>query len=100
MLQVWAKNGELVFERKLDEPITNWSISTNKFMFQESNQPNKIFILILVNEGSPKMYDISLPDDKGTNYEYGSINAIQDFVTKKSLTKSGKSRNFVDLFKT
>ena len=46
------------------------------------------------------MYDISLPDDKGTNYEYGSINAIQDFVTKKSLTKSGKSRNFVDLFKT
>ena len=52
-------------------------------------------MLILVSEGSPKMYDISLPDDKGTNNEYGSINFIQDFVTKKSL-KPGKSRNFVD----
>ena len=73
---MWAKNGELVFERKLDEPVTNWSISTNKFMFQESNQPNKIFVLHLVYEGIPTLYEITLPDAKEATGEYGSINYI------------------------
>ena len=33
LLQVWSKHGEMVFERKLRQPISNWNISENKFIF-------------------------------------------------------------------
>ena len=79
--------------------MANWSISTDKFMFQESNQPNKIFVLILVNEGSPKLYEITLPDDKAAEQELGSINFIQDFVTQTRSVNRDKSADYFEFFK-
>ena len=33
LLQVWSNRGEMIFERQLDAKVTNWNISTDKFLF-------------------------------------------------------------------
>ena len=33
LLQVWNRKGEMVFERALRQPVCNWNISGNHFIF-------------------------------------------------------------------
>ena len=33
LLQVWDTEGKLLFERQLPQPVTNWNISDDKFMW-------------------------------------------------------------------
>lgn len=35
LLQVWTKKGDMVFEKPLQQPVCNWNISEDKFIFQE-----------------------------------------------------------------
>ena len=37
LLQVWNKLGEMVFERSLNQPVANWNISGDIFMYQENS---------------------------------------------------------------
>ena len=37
LLQVWNKLGEMVFERSLNQPVANWNISGDIFMYQEDS---------------------------------------------------------------
>ena len=33
LLQLWNKKGEMVFERPLEQPVANWNIANDVFMF-------------------------------------------------------------------
>ena len=47
LLQVWTDEGELVYERTLHKPISNWNISGNKLVFQEDKDSEDIYLVKL-----------------------------------------------------
>ena len=61
LLQVWSNQGELVYERKLAEPVANWSISTNKLLFQEEIGSSTVCVVKLSLDSRATLYEIELP---------------------------------------
>lgn len=47
LLQVWSKSGELIFEKSLRQPVCNWNISSNIFIFQEKIDSSEIHVVRL-----------------------------------------------------
>ena len=47
LLQVWDKRGDMIFEKSLRQPVCNWNISRNKFIFQETVNSREVFIVRL-----------------------------------------------------
>ena len=62
LLQVWTREGKMIFERALDVPIMNWNISGNKFVFQETRQSRAIFIVKLFKDRTPMLFKFNLPE--------------------------------------
>lgn len=62
MLQVWSKDGALLFERSLHKPISNWNITENKFIFQEDKDSEDIYIVNLFMDKQPQVFKITLPE--------------------------------------
>ena len=56
LLQVWTQKGEMVFERKLREPVSNWNISGDKLIFQEKHDSSTIWVVKLFREKSPVLF--------------------------------------------
>ena len=67
LLQIWSKQGELVFERKLKEPVANWSFSSGMFLFQEEIGSCSVFIVKVVEDLCPTLFEVVLP--KATFYK-------------------------------
>ena len=42
LLQVWDKKGRMVYERQLLQPVRNWGIFGDIFIFVEEGQPKKV----------------------------------------------------------
>jgi hypothetical protein len=61
LLQVWSNRGEMIFERALEKPISNWNISTDKFLFQEADKPSTIFLLKLELEKRSTLFELQIP---------------------------------------
>ena len=61
LLQVWDKKGTLLFERKLDSPIENWNISTDKLMFHETKDSDTIHIVYLKPNSVSTLFELTLP---------------------------------------
>ena len=75
LLQVWSSKGDLIFERSLTKPISNWNISQDKFCFQESRHSSDIYIVKLFLDRKPHLYKFCLPSEiisKGVNSRYDS----------------------------
>ena len=57
LLQVWTKEGEMVFERALKYPVFNWNVTHDKLMFQEEPEENE-------GSGIPTLWVVKLFKDK------------------------------------
>ena len=62
-MQVWSNQGELVYERKLLEPVANWSISTDKLLFQEEVGSSTVCVVKLSLDSRATLYEIELPQE-------------------------------------
>ena len=63
LLQVWNLQGECVFERSLENPVSNWNINGDIFMFQENSEDLDIWIVKLKNNKKAFVYRFRLPPD-------------------------------------
>ena len=63
LLQVWNLQGECVFERALENPVSNWNINGDIFMFQENSEDLDIWIVKLKNNKKAFVYRFRLPPD-------------------------------------
>ena len=74
LLQVWTNRGQMVFERSLMQPISNWNISHDKFCFQEDRESNEIYVIQLFLDKQPQIFKFILPSDvtKGRINSYWS----------------------------
>ena len=61
LLQVWTSNGDMVFEKSLRQPISNWNISGDKFLFQESKDSEYVHIVKLFLDEQPYLFRFKLP---------------------------------------
>ena len=61
LMQVWTKKGELAFERKLDKPVDNWNISTDKLLFHETEDSDTIHVVKLRAQSTSTLYELKLP---------------------------------------
>ena len=52
----------MVYERKLRQPISNWNISENKFIFQESKDVPIIYVVRLFLDKPPYIFKFNLPE--------------------------------------
>jgi len=62
LLQVWSSKGDLLFERPLEKPISNWNISKDKFIFQETRESPIIYIVRLFLDKEPHLHKFKLPE--------------------------------------
>ena len=67
LLQVWSNQGEMIYERQMDSPVTNWNISTDKFLFQEPLHPNVLFLVKLELKKRPTLFELHFPGKKLEN---------------------------------
>ena len=51
----------MLFERALNQPVSNWNISDEIFMFQECASDSNIWLVKLKSNMVPKIYKIELP---------------------------------------
>ena len=63
LLQVWNRKGDMVFERPLKQPITNWNISDDKFIFQEATDSPDIYAVRLFDQTEPIVFKFRLPEE-------------------------------------
>ena len=69
----------MVFERSLRIPISNWNISNDKFIFQESKDSSTVFVVRLFLDKPPILFEFHLPAEIAKN----RINSYYDKVSKK-----------------
>ena len=61
LMQVWTRKGELAFERKLDKPVDNWNISTDKLLFHETEDSDTLHVVKLRSQNTSTMWELKLP---------------------------------------
>ena len=61
LLQVWDRQGTMVFERSLRNPICNWNISGDHFLFQEEANSTAIYVVHLFRDKSPFLFKFKFP---------------------------------------
>ena len=74
LLQVWTETGEMVFERPMETPLTNWNIAEDKLIFMEESNAREIFIVKLFTKKQPILFKLILPE----NLTQGLINSNYD----------------------
>ena len=47
LLQIWKREGTMLFEKSLTKPVCNWNITKDKFIFQEEPSKPEIFMVSL-----------------------------------------------------
>ena len=80
LLQVWTLKGEMVFERPLRKPISNWNISYDKFVFQENRESSTIFVVRLFMDQSPVVFKFNLPEKVVKNRINSYFDPISDSI--------------------
>ena len=61
LMQVWTRKGELAFERKLDKPVDNWNISTDKLLFHETEDSDTLHVVKLRSQNTSTLWELKLP---------------------------------------
>ena len=61
LMQVWTNKGELAYERKLDRPVENWNISTDKLLFHEREDSDYIYVVKLREREVSTLFELKLP---------------------------------------
>ena len=50
----------MLFEKSLNQPVVNWNMNSDKFLFQE-RQKGSVYLVQLFMEEQPKVYKFKLP---------------------------------------
>ena len=61
LLQVWSRYGNMVFEKPMKEPCTNWNISENIFVFSEKVDCKTVWLVKLSLEKEPVVFKFNMP---------------------------------------
>lgn len=82
-MQVWTKEGEMVFEKPMQKPPANWNISGDKFLFLEETNAKEIYMVKLFTDKKPILFKFNLPDDlthglTNSSYNHDAQNFIID----------------------
>ena len=76
LLQVWNRLGEMIFERPLKQPISNWNISGDKFMFQERSSDPHIWLVKMYRDKQSHIFKINMP--AGVMEDESKVNSYFD----------------------
>ena len=59
----------MLFEKPLKQPIANWNISHDKFIFQETTYSSELYLVKLFDDSEAILFKFKLPDNahKGRN---------------------------------
>jgi hypothetical protein len=79
LLQVWSDKGEMVFERALRKPCSNYNISGDHFVFQEETNSSDVYLVKLHLDEKPFVFKFTLP-----------THVTEDRVNSHFDAKSGK----------
>jgi hypothetical protein len=79
LLQVWTKEGVLVYERKLEEPLMQWNLSGKLFLFQQQNSPAFIYCLKLRQKRRCTLFKLDI-----------SAKILQDVALNESVSAFAK----------
>ncbi len=52
----------MVFEKKLQQPISNWNMCGDKLIFQEKFDDPSVFIVKLFKDSAPKLFRFDFPE--------------------------------------
>ena len=72
LVQVWTKEGQIIFERAMSKPISNWNITRDKFLFQETANSPEVFLLQLYMDKTPILFKFKFSE----NVTAGRINSV------------------------
>ena len=61
LLQVWSRYGNMVFEKPMANPCTNWNISENIFVFSEKVDCETVWLVKLSLEKEPVVFKFNMP---------------------------------------
>ena len=76
LLQVWTDKGDMIFERPMKNPVANWNITDNKFVFLEETHSTEIYLVKLFLDKQPVLFKFILPQ----SVPKGQINSTFDDV--------------------
>ena len=62
LLQVWTLKGEMIYEKPLDKPISNWNISEDTLLFTEEVDSTDVWLIKLFEDKQPIVYRFTLPN--------------------------------------
>ena len=61
LLQVWSRYGNMVFEKPMMRPCSNWNISENIFIFSEEVDCSTIWLVKFILEREPVVFKFAMP---------------------------------------
>lgn len=53
----------MVFERPVSEPVINWNISGDTFIFQECGRESSVYVVKLESNVTPAVFEFKLPPE-------------------------------------
>ena len=73
LLQVWTIRGDMIFEKPLEKPVSNWNISDNILLFLEEINSTDVWMVKLFMDRPALLYKFVIPNlgsDKAINSVY------------------------------
>ena len=67
LLQVWDRQGQMLYERQLHRKLKNWGIFGDIFLFQEDNNKDDICFLKLRKDAPATLFTIEVDSNKWIN---------------------------------
>ena len=56
-----------MFEKALAQPVSNWNMTQDKFLFQEDENIPEVFLICLNPDKQPQVFKCQLPGDLAEN---------------------------------
>lgn len=67
----------MLFEKSLNQPLTNWNMNCDKFLFQERNK-GPVFLVKLYDDEQAQVFKFKLPMNNITRTSMADASAIHD----------------------
>ena len=75
---MWTIKGEMIFEKPLEKPISNWNISDNILLFLEEINSTEVWVVKLFEDRAPTLFKFIIP----TLSHDKAINSVYDIKTQ------------------
>ena len=92
-MQVWTLKGEMIFEKPLEKPVTNWNISGNVLLFLEEVDSTNVWMVKLFEDKSPILFKFVIPSINHSK----AVNSVYDVATQNYIIPT-EGRQVAGLF--